>query len=425
MSVVCRIENLSKAFRLGVLNRRVFLDEWRRKLSGKEIADDDPDIFWALKDVSFDIHDGEVVGILGRNGAGKSTLLKIISHITGPTRGCVKIRGRVASLLEVGTGFHMELTGRDNVFLNGTVLGMTRKEVARKFDEIVEFSGIEQFIDTPVKRYSVGMRVRLAFAVAANLEPEILVIDEVLAVGDAAFQQRCLGKIGEVSRSGRTVLFVSHNAASIESLCTRGVVLEGGRVVFDGTQSEAIDHYAATRTAATSDLAGRTDRHGSGEVRVTGIELRNERGFPIPAARSGEDVELALHFQRKGEGTYPRLAVQITVMTHLGAPIFFQANWLEGQMFGDLPERGTLLCRIPRLPLPNGHFQVSYRLSPEMRGRREPLDQLDDAFELQVEGGDFFGSGKLPPAQGGGVCLVDGNWRLESAAVPEPVSAAQ
>jgi lipopolysaccharide transport system ATP-binding protein len=422
MSVVVRIENLSKAFRLGVLNRRVLFEDWRRRLSGKQVADDDPHIFWALKDVSFDIRDGEVVGILGRNGAGKSTLLKIISHITGPTRGCVKIKGRVASLLEVGTGFHMELTGRDNIFLNGTVLGMTHREVARKFDDIVAFSGVEQFIDTPVKRYSVGMRVRLAFAVAANLEPEILVIDEVLAVGDAAFQQRCLGKIGEVSRSGRTVLFVSHNAASIESLCTRGVVLEAGRVVFDGTQTEAIEHYAATRSAATSDLAGRTDRHGSGEVRITGVELRNERGFPIPAARSGEDVELALHFERKGEGTFPRLAAQITVLTHLGAPVFFQANWLEVKSSAIFQKRGTLLCRIPRLPLPNGHFQVSYRLSPEMRGRREPLDQLDGAFELHVEGGDFFGSGKLPPAQGGGVCLVEGNWRLEGAAVPEPAT---
>src|SRR4051812_21548278 len=186
MSVVVRIENLSKAFRLGVINRRVFFEDWRRRLSGRDVADDDPNIFWALKDISFDIHDGEVVGLLGRNGAGKSTLLKIISQITGPTRGCVKLRGRVASLLEVGTGFHMELTGRDNIFLNGTVLGMTRKEVARKLEEIVAFSGVEQFIDTPVKRYSVGMRVRLAFAVAANLEPEILVIDEVLAVGDAA-----------------------------------------------------------------------------------------------------------------------------------------------------------------------------------------------------------------------------------------------
>src|SRR6187397_1477848 len=249
MSSVLRIENLSKAYRLGEISRKVFWHDLRRRLRGDfTSAPDETERFWALRDVSFDLRDGEVLGLLGRNGAGKTTLLKVISRITSPTSGEVKMRGRVASLLEVGTGFHMELTGRDNVYLNGIILGMTRGEVRRKFDEIVAFSGIEEFIDTPVKRYSVGMRVRLAFAVAANLEPEVLVIDEVLAVGDAAFQQRCLGKIGEVSRSGRAVLFVSHNAASIESLCTRGVVLERGRVVFDGTQTEAIEHYATTRS---------------------------------------------------------------------------------------------------------------------------------------------------------------------------------
>jgi lipopolysaccharide transport system ATP-binding protein len=416
MSVVVRAEKLGKAFRLGVLDRRVLVEDLRRKLITHEPEEDDPNLFWALRDVSFDVLDGEVVGLLGRNGAGKSTLLKVLSQITAPTRGCVKIKGRVASLLEVGTGFHPELTGRDNVFLNGTILGMTRREVARKFDEIIAFSGIEQFIDTPVKRYSVGMRVRLAFAVAANLEPEILVIDEVLAVGDAAFQQRCLGKIGEVSRSGRTVLFVSHNAASIESLCTRGIVLESGRIVFDGTQTDAIERYAATRTAATSDLAARSDRQGSGEIRVTGIELRSATGGAIPAARSGEDVELALRFERSGDVNYPRLAAQITVLTHLGAPIFFQANWLKNSLFGELPSRGIIICRIPHLPLANGHYHVSYRISPEMRGRREPIDQLDDAFELQVEGGDFFGTGKLPPHQAG-VSLVDAEWRMEPLSV--------
>ena len=226
MSVVLRLENLSKAYRLGEISREVFWSNWRRRLQGKTPEDlTDKDHFWALRDVSFEVRHGEVLGLLGRNGAGKTTLLKIVSRITSPSSGKVKIRGRIASLLEVGTGFHMDLTGRDNVFLNGTILGMTRAEVARKFDEIVAFSGIEEFIDTPVKRYSIGMRVRLAFAVAAHLEPEILLIDEVLAVGDASFQQKCLGKIGEVSRAGRTVLFVSHNAAAIESLDNGSPVL--------------------------------------------------------------------------------------------------------------------------------------------------------------------------------------------------------
>jgi len=414
MPVVLRLEQLGKAFRLGELGRRVFFQDWRRKLITHERLEDDPDVYWALRDVSFDVREGEVVGLLGANGAGKSTLLKVVSQITAPTRGRVKIRGRVASLLEVGTGFHPELTGRDNVFLNGVILGMTRREIAAKFDEIVDFSGVEAFIDTPVKRYSVGMRVRLAFAIAAQLEPEILAIDEVLAVGDAAFQQKCLGKIGEVSRSGRTVLFVSHNAASIESLCTRGIVLEKGQLTFDGTQSAAIEAYAASRGAGASDLRTRTDRTGSGEVRVTGIELRNAGGEAIPAARAGEELHIALQFSRSAAGTFPRLAAQVTISTHLGAPVFTHANWLRGDGFGDLPEQGTIVCRIPSLPLPVGHFAIGFRISAEERGRRDPFDSMESAAELHVEAGDFFGTGKLPSLKLG-VCLVAGEWRLEAA----------
>ena len=417
MSVVLRLEQLGKAFRLGELGRRVFFQDWRRKLVTHEQLEDDPNVYWALRDVSFDVREGEVVGLLGANGAGKSTLLKVVSQITAPTRGCVKLRGRVASLLEVGTGFHPELTGRDNVFLNGVILGMTRREIAAKFDEIVDFSGVESFIDTPVKRYSVGMRVRLAFAIAAQLEPEILAIDEVLAVGDAAFQQKCLGKIGEVSRSGRTVLFVSHNAASIESLCTRGILLERGRLTFDGTQSAAIEAYAASRGAGDRDLRTRTDRTGSGEVRVTRVELRDGAGEPMAAARAGEEVQIALHFTRAAAGSFPRLAAQVTVTTHLGAPVFTHANWLRGDAFGDLPEQGTMICRIPALPLPVGHFAIGFRISAEERGRRDPFDAMESAADLHVEAGDFFGTGKLPSLKLG-VCLVAGEWRLESAPMP-------
>ena len=415
--VVVRIENLSKAYRLGELSRKVLWQDWRHRFgAGHAEANGDPEPFWALRDISFDVREGEVLGLLGRNGAGKSTLLKVISQITSPTTGCVKLRGRVASLLEVGTGFHVELTGRDNVFLNGTILGMTRAEVARKFDEIVAFSGIEEFIDTPVKRYSVGMRVRLAFAVAAHLEPEILVIDEVLAVGDAAFQQKCLGKIGEVSRSGRTVLFVSHNAASIESLCSRGIVLDKGRLAFAGSQVEAIDFYAASRSASGLDLATFTERAGSGEVRVVGMELRNARGNTIAAARSGEEIDIVLRFRRHNAQNYPRLAVQIFVTTHVGAPVFTHANWLHRDGFGDLPETGTFVCRIPRLPLPPGHYRVGFRLQAIHRGR-ESLDAIESALELNVESGDFFRTGKMPPLHAG-VALVDAEWRLEEAAIP-------
>jgi len=415
--VVLRLEQLGKAFRLGEIGRRVFFRDWRNKLTARDVLEDDPDVYWALRDVSFEVREGEVVGLLGANGAGKSTLLKLVSQITAPTRGCVKLRGRVASLLEVGTGFHPELTGRDNVFLNGVILGMTRREIAAKLDEIVSFSGVEKFIDTPVKRYSVGMRVRLAFAVAAQLEPEILAIDEVLAVGDAAFQQKCLGKIGEVSRSGRTVIFVSHNVASIESLCTRGVVLDKGRLAFDGTQSAAIEAYAATRGGRTTDLRTRTDRLGSGEVRVTAVELRDSSGRPVAVARSGDELQIALHFTRSAGATFPRLAAQVTITTYLGAPVFTFANWLNGDQFGDLPEEGILVCRIPALPLPVGHFTIGFRISAEERGRRDPFDGMEAAADLHVEAGDFFGTGKLPPLRLG-VCLVRGGWKLEHQSRP-------
>jgi lipopolysaccharide transport system ATP-binding protein len=254
MTTAISIQNVSKAYRLGVIGHgtlREDLQSWWAKVRGKE----DPnriigskeaiegDTLWALRDVSFDVEQGSVWGIIGANGAGKSTLLKILSRVTAPTSGQIKVRGRVASLLEVGTGFHPELTGRENIFLNGAILGMTKAEVRKKFDEIVAFSEIEKFIDTPVKRYSSGMYVRLAFAVAAHLDPEILVVDEVLAVGDAAFQKKCLGKMGAVAKEGRTVLFVSHNMGAVRNLCQHGIVLRSGREAFQGTANDAVDFY--------------------------------------------------------------------------------------------------------------------------------------------------------------------------------------
>ncbi|MHA3771975.1 ABC transporter ATP-binding protein [Verrucomicrobiota bacterium sgz303538] len=418
MSTAIRIENVSKRYRLGLINRKALWSDLRHKFLGS--PEDEANVFWSLRDVSFDVKEGEVVGLLGHNGAGKSTLLKIISQITTPTSGRVCLRGRVASLLEVGPGFHADLTGRDNVYINGAILGMTHREVASKFDEIVAFSGIEDFIDTPVKRYSVGMRVRLAFAVAAHLEPEILVVDEVLAVGDAAFQQKCLGKMNSVAHSGRTVLFVSHNAAAIEVLCTRGVVLENGRMIFDGTQTEAIEFYAASRISQSTDLRNRKDRAGSGHVRATAIELRNSRGQVVPVARAGEDLDVALSFERNSARSLARLGVQITVSTHLGTPVFSQANWLTGELFREIPDTGTIVCRLPRLALPVGHFRIGFRLQPEVR-ERDPFDVIESALDLHVEAGDFFGSGKLPPIKNG-VCLVDGEWRMEESTVPNVTS---
>jgi lipopolysaccharide transport system ATP-binding protein len=258
-NTILKIENLSKQYRLGVVGTGTMGDDlkrWWANIRGKEdpflkIGDvnnratkGSSDYVWALKDINFEVQQGEVLGIIGKNGAGKSTLLKILSKITSPTTGSIKSKGRVASLLEVGTGFHGEMTGRENIFLNGAILGMTKKEITDKLDEIIEFSGCERYIDTPVKRYSSGMTVRLAFAVAAFLEPDILIIDEVLAVGDAEFQKKAIGKMQDISREGgRTVLFVSHNMAAVKQLCTKGIVLENGGVVFEGETDEAIQHY--------------------------------------------------------------------------------------------------------------------------------------------------------------------------------------
>ncbi|MEA2464737.1 MAG: lipopolysaccharide transport system ATP-binding protein, partial [Acidobacteriota bacterium] len=285
---IVEIRNVSKAYRLGTIGATSLREEaarlWHRarhpESNGQGSAAKE---FWALRDVTFDVQPGEVVGIIGRNGAGKSTLLKILSRITRSTSGHITLRGRVASLLEVGTGFHPDLTGRENVFLNGAILGMNKAEIRRKFDEIVAFAEVDEFIDTPVKRYSSGMYVRLAFAIAAHMEPEILVVDEVLAVGDAAFQQKCLGKMDQVAgREGRTVLFVSHNMGAVQSLCKRVVWLDGGRVMHEGPTRDSIGEYLKTMMALEAvPLSARTDRTGDGPARLTDVLVESTDLGPV------------------------------------------------------------------------------------------------------------------------------------------------
>ena len=285
MSTVISVEHLSKRYRLGTIGAvtlREDVQRWWHRLRGLPDPTSRVDLaasktarqasmsdeLWALRDVSFEVRQGEVLGIIGRNGAGKSTLLKILSRVTAPTRGAVRLKGRIASLLEVGTGFHPELTGRENIFLNGAILGMTKEEVRSKLDQIIDFSGVERFIDTPVKRYSSGMYVRLAFAVAAHLEPEILIVDEVLAVGDAEFQKKCLGKMGEVSRHGRTVLFVSHNMVAVQSLCSRAVWLKDGTVCGDGIASEIVSKYLRGDRPASWERTWSDESSAPGSERV-------------------------------------------------------------------------------------------------------------------------------------------------------------
>ena len=345
--------------------------------------------FWALKDVSFKVEQGEVLGIIGRNGAGKSTLLKILSRITEPTNGRVELAGRVASLLEVGTGFHPELTGRENVYLNGAILGMTRAEIQRKFDAIVDFSGVEKFLDTPVKHFSSGMRVRLAFAVAAHLEPEILIVDEVLAVGDAGFQKKCLGKMEEVAGQGRTVLLVSHQMSAIERLCQRSLVLDGGQIVFDGSVSEGIDRYlTGAMSLATIPLGERRDRQGLGHLRFTQLETLDAADQPLTVAKCGSSLKIRLHYrvdQRLGQGRGARFSV--AAKAH-GTTLFLCSTELCRRDELVISTAGAIDLLIPNLPLSNG----SYSLTIYAEASGDVQDWLDDAAQLSVEGGHFFES---------------------------------
>jgi lipopolysaccharide transport system ATP-binding protein len=426
MKPIIRVECISKKYRLGarravqttlrdtitVAARSPFAALKRRGAGARDDA-----TLWALRDVSFEVQPGEVVGIIGRNGAGKSTLLKILSRITEPTSGRAELYGRASSLLEVGTGFHPELTGRENILLNGAILGMRRVEVRRRFDEIVAFSEVEKFIDTPVKHYSSGMHMRLAFAVAAHLEPEILIVDEVLAVGDVQFQKKCLGKMGSVAKQGRTVLFVSHNMAAVSNLCGRGLVLEGGRVAYVGTQAEAVARYLTSCRTLGRSLRDRTDRAGSGEVRVVALEVRDSEGRPLDVAASGQDVDIRLSYEASPGFNSAKVIAALCVKTQFDAPVFLQHNRLTRDEWGALPPRGTFVCRVPRLPLPPSAYRITYSLMLD----GEYLDAMEDAYELTVTDGDFFGSGEVPPATHG-CCLVDASWRLEpdSSNVEEP-----
>ncbi|MFN2480549.1 MAG: ABC transporter ATP-binding protein [Pyrinomonadaceae bacterium] len=411
-----RIDNLGKRYRIGARQnsyetlREVIAGAVRSPLGSltrRRVSRGDA--IWALKGLNFDVEPGEIIGIIGKNGAGKSTLLKILSRITEPSAGRVEMYGRAGSLLEVGTGFHPELTGRENVFLNGAILGMKRREIVRKFDEIVAFAEIERFVDTPVKRYSSGMYMRLAFSVAAHLEPEILIVDEVLAVGDEQFQKKCLGKMGEVGKHGRTVLFVSHNMAAVSNLCRRVVVLDAGCATFIGAQDEAVAHYLAGFRGATGSVRDRVDRVGSGEMRVVAVEVRDGRRQSLETVASGQDVDICLHYERAADFRHSNVIAGICVKTQTDVPVFLQHNRLTRGEWGRLPQRGAFICRIPRLPLPPSTYRVTFSL---MRNG-EYIDAMDDAAELNVTGSDFFGSGEVPPATHGS-CLVDAEWRLEA-----------
>ena len=396
-NIAIRVENLSKQYQIGVRNRH---DTLRDQLMGRlrslfsrnGATPERNDTFWALKDVSLEIKKGEVVGIIGRNGAGKSTLLIILSRITLPTTGFAEIRGRVGSLLEVGTGFHSELSGRENIYLNGAVLGMKKAEIDRKFDEIVDFSGVEKFIDTPVKHYSSGMYVRLAFAVAAHLEPEILIVDEVLAVGDAGFQKRCLGKMEEVAKGGRTVLFVSHNMAAIQGFCSKCYLLSGGQLVAVGSPSSVVEQYLAEVSYVSPvPLEQRTDRQGTGEIRFSHVSILDSQSRSIDPALTGQDIDIVVSYRSRADKPISRLDVHVTFYTRLGQFMFNCSSEGSGHSFEGLAPSGEIVCHIPGLPLAPGRYV--FNLFSTVGG--EMADWVQQAGYLTVAAGDFFGTGQL------------------------------
>ena len=366
------------------------------------------DTIWALRDVSWDVGEGQVLGVIGRNGGGKSTLLKVLSRITEPTTGRIELYGRVGSLLEVGTGFHPELTGRENVFLSGAILGMRRNEIERKFDEIVAFAEIDKFIDTPVKHYSSGMYVRLGFAVAAHLETEIILIDEVMAVGDTAFQKKCLGKIGDVARQGRTVVFISHNMASVESLCDSCIYLSAGRLAEAGNPHDVITKYMASQAQANSgriSLVNHPGRRPGYKPVLQSLELRSGSKASVGAIRMGDPLTIVTSFAAPSP---LRPVVGVMLKTIQGVPVC-SINDRFSMQLGEckMVSEGSVACEIDKLMLMPGQYNIDVSLGD----LGAELDVISDAISFEVLPADLLGSGKLPPSsQGPMFCAA--NWKL-------------
>lgn len=423
--ITIKAEGLGKAYRIGAAETRskTFahaaaswvtkpLKNFRSLSSLNTSAEQGGEnLVWALRDISFEIRKGEVVGFVGRNGSGKSTLLKILSGVTSPTEGRAVLSGRVSSLLEVGTGFHPELSGRENIYMNGTILGMMRSEIDRKFDEIVAFSGVERFLDTPVKRYSSGMKVRLGFSVAAHLEPEILIVDEVLAVGDAEFQKRCLGKMEDVANSGRTVLFVSHNMGAVQNLCTRAIALHYGAFVDEGAPEEVIQNYLA-RTVPQSANGFATDnpeRLTTSSLRLTNGRIRNAAGDPVSHLNAGDEARFEFDYENPDD--HDRLTFVVEIANDRGIVVYYlnadhAGAVLTGQRYG------RVSCTIPKLGLPIGHYTVR----TVIKSRGDEKDKIPAALSFNVIGSTWNRGGMGPTTR---LCAALTECEWESSALPD------
>ncbi|HEA29145.1 MAG TPA: ATP-binding cassette domain-containing protein [Leeuwenhoekiella sp.] len=411
--IILKVDNISKQYRLGLVGSGTLRDDFKRfvaRVRGKEdpflkvgsVNDrsmrSDSDYVWALQDINFEVKRGEVLGIIGKNGAGKSTLLKILSRVTAPTTGTIKSKGRIASLLEVGTGFNPELTGRENIYLNGAILGMTRAEITSKLDEIIDFSGCERYIDTPTKRYSSGMTVRLAFAVAAHLEPEILVVDEVLAVGDAEFQKKAIGKMQDISSgAGRTVLFVSHNMGSVQQLCTRAIVLDNGNTAFEGTTTAAVRYYLDQKKENHNTLIYRSLSENN-LLQEVYVETPNNSGLIVTGKR------LAFNFKISKKNT-ERFNIKIGIYDQSETKVIHLSSAYSAHGFL-MKNKSLYTCELEKNPLPTGSYYVNIAVQLE----KEQVEHVRYCLSFTVLNGDYYDVGKLIDNFSSKV-LVEQAWR--------------
>lgn len=431
--VVIRCEGLGKRYRVGSrapyhrmseLLVSAAMAPWRalthvrnsqnsqNELEAQKKTARDDGYFWALKDLSFEINKGDIVGVIGRNGAGKSTLFKLLSRITEPSAGQAETIGRVGSLLEVGTGFHPELTGRENVYLNGAILGMSRREVQSQFDEIIAFAEVEKFVDTPVKRYSSGMHTRLAFAVAAHLNPEILIVDEVLAVGDAKFQKKCLGRISEISKTGRTVLFVSHSMPAVQSLCEKAMVLSAGKMIYLGDIKHAVELYEQASDVPSNkvDLTQGVQRTGDGAMKLKRFWIEDASGKPLDALSTGQSCVLAVEYESADGEPKSDVSMSIHFNASTGLCLSLVNMNMLNQIIPKAPPKGVILLRIPRLPLAAGRYVVDLNLSTH--GGQTYSDFIKSAVGLDVADGDFYGTGRS--SNTGAAMMIDASWEVRA-----------